>query len=393
MSTGRTIYPQEDLEAAARAFSRDLLAFDALAVAREHRSEINAVLLGALAATGVLPIATDAFRTAIERKGIQVEANRRGFEAGYELGLSRVEPAAPPIKRTPRMPAEFAEAIEVFPPPVRPVIGEAVARMVDYQDDRYARLYLDRLEFFVGPGRAPQLIDAVARQLGLWMTYEDAVRVADLKTRASRFARIRQETGAGDAEIVVTDYLDPDLDEIYGILPYRLVAPLARWAERRWPLGRPTFPQHVRTTSVIGFLRLWAMARLRRLRPISYRAQVEQERIERWLTAVRQCADWDAELAIEVARTAQLVKGYGAVRRRMVATFEHVLQALKQAAALEAVTGGGFAVSRSLAATCRRLALQGPEDEIRARVLADDVLARLQGNDPAAALLLLKSSA
>jgi indolepyruvate ferredoxin oxidoreductase beta subunit len=57
------------------------------------------------------------------------------------------------------------------------------------------------------------------------MTYEDAVRVAQLKTRAGRFERIRRDKGVGTGEIVVTDYLKPDLDEIYGVLPYRLVAP------------------------------------------------------------------------------------------------------------------------------------------------------------------------
>src|SRR5262249_53486264 len=48
MATGRAIHPPAELEAAARAFSRALVAFDALAVAREHASEVNAVLLGAL---------------------------------------------------------------------------------------------------------------------------------------------------------------------------------------------------------------------------------------------------------------------------------------------------------------------------------------------------------
>jgi len=86
--------------------------------------------------------------------------------------------------------------------------------------------------------------------------------------------------------IEVTDYLKPDLDEIWGILPHRLVAPFARWAERRWPHGRPTLGQHVRTTTVSGYLRVWLLARLRALRPVSWRAHVEHGRIDRWLAAV-----------------------------------------------------------------------------------------------------------
>ena len=78
---------------------------------------------------------------------------------------------------------------------------------------------------------------AFARRLAVWMTYEDAIRVADLKTRRGRFDRIRRENAAPEGSVlVVTDYLKPDLDEIWGVLPYRLVAPFARWAQRRWPV-------------------------------------------------------------------------------------------------------------------------------------------------------------
>src|SRR4030095_17093999 len=161
----------------------------------------------------------------------------------------------------------------------------------------------------------------------VWMSYEDAVRVAQLKTRAGRFERIAREKGAEGGEIVVTDFLKPDLDEIYGVLPYRLVAPFARWAERRWPHGRPSLGQHVKTTTVSWFLRVWMLTWLRPLRPISYRAREEHERIDRWLAAVARCATWDNALACEVARAAQLVKGYGDVRRRMTGPFARLPEA------------------------------------------------------------------
>src|SRR5438093_1017874 len=83
--TGRGIYPIEKLQAAARAFSKRLIAFDALALAREHGTEANAVLLGALAGSGVLPLSAEAFREAIRTKAVQVEGNLRGFEAGLAV--------------------------------------------------------------------------------------------------------------------------------------------------------------------------------------------------------------------------------------------------------------------------------------------------------------------
>jgi indolepyruvate ferredoxin oxidoreductase beta subunit len=289
------------------------------------------------------------------------------------------------------MPEAFAEALAVFPDSLRPIVGEALTRLMDYQDERYATLYLERLGPFVGLGD-PGLAGIVARHLALWMTYEDAIRVADLKTRAGRLARIRAEAGAADAEIVVTDYLKPDLEEIYGILPDRLVAPFARWAERRWPHGLPTMAQHVRTTSVLGFLRLWLLGRCRWLRPHSYRARRERERMERWLAAVRRSAEWSGELASEVARAGQLMKGYGDVRRRMAGLLDHLAQTVLQAAALELPRGAGVPAATQLAAMYRRLVLQGPEGETRASALATEVLAHLDKNDPDAALTLLKSA-
>lgn len=402
--TGRGIYPVEDLAAAARAFSARLLAFDALAVAREHSTEVNAVLLGALAGSGALPLPADAYRTAVRRRGVAVEDNLRGFEVGLALGRARPEqpgagsgglgraeaargPAAAPLAPSPAL----AAALTGFPEGLRPLLAAALARLVDYQDERYARRYLERLEPFRARGDEA-LLRAVARPLAVWMTYEDAVRVADLKTRRGRFERIRAEVRAGDAEIEVVDYLKPDLDELYGILPDRLVAPLARWAERRWPHGRPTVGQHVRTTSVLGFLRLRLLAGLRRWRPVSYRARREQERIERWLAAVRQCADWDRELALELARAAQLVKGYGEVRRRLTARFDDLVTRVLAVGALEAAAGRGFAVARELAATYRRLVLDGPDAEGRAAALAAAVVRHLEENDRDAAAAALRSA-
>ena len=403
VATGRAIHPSEQVESAARAFSRRLAAFDALAVAREHGTEVNAVLLGALAASEALPIAPDAFREAIRRKGIQVEANLRGFDVGWTLGRPRPEGRAdaaegradagglprPDPKRPLRQPASFASDLAGLPADLRPVVGEGLARLIDYQDERYARRYLDRLAPFAGEGTDRPLALIVARHLAVWMSYEDAIRVADLKTRRSRFERIRAEAAAKGGEIVVTDYLKPDLDELYGILPARLVAPFARWAERRWPHGRPAFGQHVKTTTVLGFLRVWLLGRLRWLRPISYRAQLEHARMERWLGAVRRGAELQAEFAREIAGLAQLVKGYGDVRRRMTGVFDAVLDAAVSAAEIEARAGEPPAVASTLAANARRLVLQGPDGETRALALARDVLGCLQAGDRKGALAAL----
>jgi indolepyruvate ferredoxin oxidoreductase, beta subunit len=392
--TGRGIYPIEKLQAAARAFSKRLIAFDALALAREHGTEANAVLLGALAGSGVLPLSGEAYREAIRAKGVQVDANLRGFEAGLAVAAAGPAagaregsrgfgtPLAPDPSRAPAAgPAVSAASPDIermtggFPEALRPVLGVALERLLDYQDRAYAERYLERVRPFVVGGEL-ELAGIVARHLAVWMTYEDAVRVAQLKTRASRFERIRKDKGVGSGEIVVTDYLKPDLDEIYGVLPHRLVAPFARWAERRWPHGRPTLGQHVKTTTVSGFFRVWMLTWLRPLRPISFRAREEHERMDRWLAAVTRCAQWDSALACEVARAAQLVKGYGDVRRRMAAHFDRLLEAVIGAGEREAATSGKFDTARALASRYRTLVLQGPDSEAAAVALAAETSSR-----------------
>src|SRR5262249_53964176 len=157
-----------------------------------------------------------------------------------------------------------------------------------------------------------RLTEVFARRLAVWMAYEDVIRVADLKTRRSRFERIRRGHGVTNgAALIVTDYLKPDLDEIYGILPAGVGGPIARWAERRWPRGRPTLTQHVRTTTVLGFLRVWGLGRLRVLRRSSVRYQRESALMARWEQAVLDAAAIDDELALAVADLARVVKGYG----------------------------------------------------------------------------------
>ncbi|MBI3637113.1 MAG: 2-oxoacid:acceptor oxidoreductase family protein, partial [Candidatus Rokubacteria bacterium] len=154
-ATGRGIYPREQLEEAARAFARRLVAFDGLALAREHGTEVNAILLGALAASGALPIRHEAYTHAIEVKGVAVAANLRGFEAGIGFVEGTMPPPAPAVARALRTPPQFADAVAHFPEGLRPTVGEALARLIDYQDEKYAALYLERLAPFVRPDIEP----------------------------------------------------------------------------------------------------------------------------------------------------------------------------------------------------------------------------------------------
>ena len=363
---GDGIFPPEALEQAARRLTRQFIGFDGLAAARQHQTEVNALLLGALAATGLLPMTAADFEAAIREGGVAVERNVRGLKAGAEL-VAAGEIGAGPRRDRPwaEVKAERAAALGArgaafraltshaeaeFAEPLHVVLGEAIARLIDYQDAAYAELFLARVRRVRALDPGARLTAIFARRLAVWMTYEDAIRVADLKTRAARFERIRRENAAPEGSVlIVTDYLKPDLDELYGILPAAVGGPIARWAERRWPEGRPTIGQHVRTTSVLGFLRVWLLARLRWLRPSSLRRQREFALMARWEDAVLAAAALDETLACETAELAALVKGYGEVRRRLSRTLERFLdEVARPAIEADRRAGQGFSGSADL---------------------------------------------
>jgi indolepyruvate ferredoxin oxidoreductase, beta subunit len=100
------------------------------------------------------------------------------------------------------------------------------------------------------------------------MAYEDTIRVADLKIRSSRFARVREEAQIKDGQILeIAEFFHPRTQEIADTLP----AALGRWLLRsRWARGlvdRVTRKgKVVKTTSIGGFLLLYAAPPLAALR-------------------------------------------------------------------------------------------------------------------------------
>src|SRR3546814_11788415 len=99
---------------------------------------------------------------------------------------------------------------EQLPEAAHEFATEGVRRLVDYQDAAYADLYLDRIASIReldNDAENWRLTREAARHVALWMSYEDTIRVADLKVRAGRFKRVREEVRAGPEEILgITEY-------------------------------------------------------------------------------------------------------------------------------------------------------------------------------------------
>jgi indolepyruvate ferredoxin oxidoreductase beta subunit len=301
------------LDAAAQ-LAKQAVLFDMRKLAQESGTVINAVLFGAMAGSGVLPLSRDTCERAIRHGGRGAEASLRGFAAGYEIA-ARQRPA-PPEPPPPKRATQLQEILQ---------LGRE--RLQDYQGPRYAALYEERMKPFLG-GDA-KLAAEVARQLALWMAYEDIIRVADLKTRASRFERVRKEVGAKSGEpVVVIDYLKPGIEEFASILPAFLGRRLVSWATARGKLDAYNVGMHIKTSGIFGYLLVRSLAWLRPWRPMSYRYGEEQHLIERWLGRVGEAAQRDVALAREIADCARLLKGYGETHRRGKGNFLAILDAL-----------------------------------------------------------------
>jgi indolepyruvate ferredoxin oxidoreductase beta subunit len=201
------------------------------------------------------------------------------------------------------------------------------------------------------------------------MSYEDVIRVAQAKIDPVRFERIAADMGLRPGDpISISEFLKPGVDELCSILPPRPARGLLAIAKRRAWLHRWHWGMEVNTVSVTGFLRFWALAKLRRWRPGTYRYEEEQRAIESWLSLIGNAAQLSAELALEVAECARLIKGYGDTHKRGTENFRVIERHV-----IEPALAGHVQVARAIdaIASARAAALVDPEGESLAKCLAD----------------------
>lgn len=321
---------------------------DMQALAVSHGSVISASLFGALCGSAILPFAQQAFEETVRRSGVGVEASLRALRAAADLAHAPAPVAVPvdPMYTAPLpLPQHAASSAlqplvdrvrRVFPESAWPMLGAGLARVVEYQDIAYGTEYLDRMEQVLawdrqsgGPARDHELTVEAARQVAVAMAYDDVIRVADLKTRAERFARVRAEVGAGAGEVVQTEeYFHPRFEEACATLPAGLgrrieSSPRLRaWLEPRLDRGR-----RLRPGTVLGHLQLRAVAAMRLWRRGTLRHQHEQAHLADWLGAVQRAAASDPALALELVRCRRLIKGYSDTHARGSGRFDRMMAA------------------------------------------------------------------
>ena len=331
--------------------AKEVVCHDLAAVADRHGAHISASLFGALAGSAALPFARAQFEETIRASGRGVDASLKAFGAAYDLATGAVvEEAAPSnggdIPGVSKQPVAsglkagwraLAAKIEALPEPAQDMARVGLRHVVDYQDLAYGEEYLRHLQVAAAKDREHDgtqhdfaFTTAAAKHVANAMCYDDVIRVADLKTRASRMRRVRYDVEAPDEMVVhVTEYMHPRVEEVIGTMP----PALGRFVKRRGWLyrfieNRCRKGRRWRSDALLPFLGLYALGGLRRWRRSLQRHQDEVAHRDAWLERATGYLDRNYALAVEVVNARRLIKGYSDTRARGLSKFDRVVEAV-----------------------------------------------------------------
>jgi indolepyruvate ferredoxin oxidoreductase len=309
---------RDALNEAISATDLDILDANGLATALMGDSiATNSFMLGFAFQRGAIPLSLEAIIKAIELNGAAIEMNRLAFSWGRLAAhdLQRVVTAA-----------RFKNSGAT---PAKRTLDESIAFratfLTDYQDKAYSKRYLSEVERVraaeakVSPG-STDLTEAFAKGLFKLMAYKDEYEVARLYTDGE-FSKALKEQFDGDTAVEVS--LAPPLlarrDKVTGRLRKHAFGP---WIFRAFDLlARFKF---LRGTAFDPF-GYTAERRTERALPGQYSAMIFRQ-LDR-----AKPQDWPRLAAL--AKSAELVRGYGHIKEANVARFR------AECARLEAMIG------------------------------------------------------
>ena len=313
MADGR--YDFERLIKAVEQNSKAHLLFDMEAAARQAGAIVNSVMLGAIAGAGRLPIPVEAFEAAIRADGKAVESNLKGFRAGLAAARDQLPVA---IRRAGQA-AGQADAGRSR--------GRGLGVSGSGARDRHRRRAPPRR--VSGPRlcaalpRSPEAgrgARQVARRNRAASCGAHVVRGRHPRRRSQdRAGTFPPHRGRDRRQGPTLRHHGIPQARHRGVVPGAAAAParaIVAYAEKRGWLGTVYFGMELKTTTVWGYLRFWALAKLKRFRPKSWRFAEEQIAIEAWLARVVAAAKLSPDLALEIAECARLIKGYGDTWKR-----------------------------------------------------------------------------
>lgn len=324
--------------------------FDLNALAIAHGSVISAAMFGALAGADVLPFSRESYLDVIRAGGKGAKASIETFDAAFDRVKTGAADVAAPIQPAPasttpapapldpRLSGLVARITQELPEPAQAMARAGLRKVVDFQDVAYGSEYLDILgKLHVadknsgGADKGYAFTQAAAKHLANAMSYDDVIRVADLKTRSSRRTRIESELELSQDQVLhTTEFMHPRMEEVMGMLP----ASFGRWLGAKprllgWLDRRVNKGRRVRTYSLPWFLALYVVGGLRGLRRRSLRHAVETHHRDHWLKDAMDAVGVNYQLGVEILQCRRLVKGYSDTHSRGLSKFDKTLAAIK----------------------------------------------------------------
>jgi len=264
----------------------------------------NAFMLGFAFQRGAIPLSLEAILKAIELNGAAIEMNKTAFSWGRLAAhdLQRVVSAA-----------RFKNAGAA---PVKRTLDEAIAYranfLTDYQDEAYAKRYLDDVarvratEAAAAPG-SQELTEAFAKGLFKLMAYKDEYEVARLYSDGEFAMALREQfDGNPELKVLLAPPLLAQRDPVTGRLQKREFGP---WVFKAF--GMLARLKGLRGTAfdIFGYT---AERKMERALPVEYAAMILRHLDGKPL---------DLPRLVALAKTADLVRGYGHVKEANVARY------------------------------------------------------------------------
>lgn len=256
-----------------------------------------------------------------------------------------------------------------LPDGIVPVVSDGIHLLMDYQGASYAQLYVDRVRRFVGRlGVDDAMLGEIARLMAMRMSYQDPIRLAQLKL--AEF-----DAAAGDPQLQPDDDIRKfRLDELIGALPAVVAEPVLNALEKvDWT--RKPVSIRFSTRSRWGVRRLKIEAALRRWRLFSVRYARERAWVERWLHMISRSLAKQPRAASAIVQTADMIQGYGDGYRQSLADWHAIIDGLAKPTFDGVLPLADLADAVAEARTAampdpRQVALKRVIEEIRARALS-----------------------
>lgn len=272
----------------------------------------NPLMLGYAWQKGRVPLTRAALMRAMELNGVQVANNQAAFEWGRRCAHNLAEVEA--LYRTAQI-IQFVKKTGL-----QELVAQREQFLTGYQNAAYAaqyRSFVDQVQAAEGRlGSSTRLTEAVARYLFKLMAYKDEYEVARLHTDPAFTAKI-------------ADMFDGDYKLVHHLAP-----PLSAAKDAQGHLVKKSYQPWIR--SAFGVL-----AKLKGLRgtPLDLFGRTAERQTERALIVeYRDCitqllpqltAD-KLELAVQIARIPEDIRGYGHVKERHLAAARSKWQGLMQ---------------------------------------------------------------